>query len=616
MPKSSRPVTVLPIVVREVEVLRIADITPGMRRITLTGARLGAFTCDNGCPHPDFRSPAFDDSIRLMFPYPGEDEPVLPTQRENGVIIPKDRRPLAKAYTVRRHDPTTRELDIDFVKHGTGTATTWAYRAAPGDRVHFGGPSISRAFPTGAEWLLIVGDETALPAIARMLDDAPKDLRAQVFVEIAEDAHRQELRELPGVTVTWLARDGAEAGASTLLLDAVRKADWWDGAPFAWVAGEQAAVRDIRRHLVEERAVPKEDVEFTGYWRRAEVVALEGDSAVTDPEKSAAAFDTFHELSELVPPLAIRAAVGLGIGDLISRGVTDVDALAAASGSDPRALGKLLRYLHTIDLLTETSPAQYGLTEVGEFLANEDWIDVLHPDGADGRGELGVLGLLESVRTGKAAYTSVTGQDFAALRREQWYEDRFLERAARFAAFVAEPLAKSPTVESLDHIVIHAGDAGVIAAEIIAAHPRTRVTICALPAQADWLRRDLPVSIPDAARRDLVTLSEQSIFEPAPASDGVLLVKVLTALPDADAAHVLRRAAENLAPDGNILLVEDTLDTSALDEHDAEADLIALTRDGGGLRTPAELDAVIHAAGLAVDRTEQIGWKTILRVLS
>lgn len=615
MPKSSRPVTVLPIVVREVEVLRIADITPGMRRITLTGARLGAFTCDNGCPHPDFRSPGFDDSIRLMFPYPGEGEPVLPSQRANGVVIPKDRRPLAKAYTVRRHDPATRELDIDFVKHGTGTATTWAYRAEPGDRIHFGGPSISRAFPTGMDRLLVVGDETALPAIARMLDDAPADLRGQVFVEIAEDTHRQELRELPGVTVTWLSRNGAAAGSGSLLLDAVRDADRWDGAPFVWVAGEQAAVRDIRRYLVEERAVPKEDIEFTGYWRRSEVVALAADAAVPDPERTTTAFDTFHELTELVPPLAIRAAVGLGIGDLIARGVTGVDALAGATASDPRALARLLRYLHTIDLLTETGPAQYGLTEVGEFLADEIWIDRLHPDGADGRQELGVLGLVESVRTGKAAYAAVTGQDFAALRREQWYEDKFLEQAARFAAFVAEPLAKSTTVGSLEHIVIHAGDAGVVAAEITAAHPLIRVTICALPAQAEWLRRDLPVSIPDAARRDLVRLSEQSIFESAPGSDGVLLVKVLTTLPDADAVHVLRRAAENLTGDGRILLVEDTFDTSALDEHDAEADLIALTRDGGALRTPAELDAVIHAAGLAVDRTEQIGWKTVLRVV-
>jgi hypothetical protein len=316
-----------------------------------------------------------------------------------------------------------------------------------------------------------------------------------------------------------------------------------------------------------------------------------------------------------VPPIAIRAAIGLGVGDHISRGVTAVDALAAAIGCDARALAKLLRYLHSIEVLTETAPAQYQLTEVGEFLANEDWIEMLHPDGAGGRQEIGILGLAESLRTGQAAYASVTGQDFAALRRDQRYEDKHLERDAHLATFLAEPLAKASALEDIDHLVIHSGAAGVLAAEITQIRPRTRITICALPAQADWLRRDLPVSIPDAGRRDVVTVVEQSLFEPSPACDAVLVVKALAALPDADAAHALRRAAQNLAPGGRVLLVEDTFDTSVLDEHDAEADLLALTRHGSGLRTPDELDDVVHAAGLAVNRTEQIGWRTIMRVL-
>ena len=175
-----------------------------------------------------------------------------------------------------------------------------------------------------------------------------------MFIEVAEGDHRQQLRELPGVEVTWLVRDGAEAGTTTLLLDAVRNCGWWDGRPFAWIAGEQSSVRDIRRHLVEDQRMPKEDIEFTGYWRRGEVIALETDQAVPDPEKTKTPFEKLHDLTELIPPIAIRTAVELDVPELISRGVTSVEDLAIKTDANERALGKLLRYLHTLDILTET----------------------------------------------------------------------------------------------------------------------------------------------------------------------------------------------------------------------------------------------------------------------
>lgn len=616
MPKTSRVMTVHSISLREVEVARVVDVTPGMRRVTLTGSQLGAFTSDNGYPQPAFDSPGFDDAIRLFFPYPGESEPVLPVQKEGRVALPKDRRPLNKVYSVRRWDPAAAELDVDFVNHGVGVAATWAYRTRPGERIHMGGPSVSRGLPEQADWLLVVGDETAVPAIGRLLEELPESARGHVLAEVAEQSHVQSLHAPPGVTVNWLVREGAEAGSTTLLLDAVRALDWPTGRPFAWVAGEQAAVRDIRRHLVEERGLAKEDVEFTGYWRRTEVVPLAADTALPDPDKSTAAFDRFHDLTELIPPVAIRVAVGLGLGDLISRGVTDVAGLAARSGSDERALGKLLRYLHAIDVLNETAPGRYGLTGVGEFLTAELWIDALHPDGAVGRQAAGLLGLAESIRTGEAAYASVTGQDFSALRREPWFEDKYLNKIARIAAFLAEPLAQSKALKGIGHLVIHSGGAGVQAREITAAHPGTRVTLCALPAQAEWLRRDLPASIPEQDRRSHVSVVEQSIFEPSPPADAVLIVKSLAALPDPDAAHALRRAAHNLGSDGRVLLVEDVFDTTQLDEHDAEADLLALTRDGSGLRTEDELEALIKDAGLHIGASHRVGWGATLRELT
>lgn len=616
MPKTSREVTVHPLSLRRAEVARIIDITPGMRRITLTGPQLGSFESDNGYPQPGFVSSGFDDDIRLFFTAPGETEPVLPIQHEGYTERPKDSAPTGRVYSVRRWDPDRSELDIDFVRHGTGVATTWAYRTRVGDSIHFVGPRLSRALPTAADRLLIAGDDTALPAIGRLLEELDADSRAQVFIEIAEEAHRQHLRELPGVEVTWLVRGGAAAGTTSLVLDAVREAQWPDGRVFAWVAGEQSIVRDIRRHLVEDRGMAKEDIEFTGYWRRSEVVALPSDEALPDPERNTAAFERFHDLTELVPPIAIRVAAELGIGDLISRGVDDVAALASRTRSDERALGKLLRYLHTIDVLGEIEPGRYRLTELGEFLTNEFWIDALSPTGAIGRQSLGIFDLAESIRTGNPSFKSVTGQEFAEVRAEQDFEDRLMERVAAFQPALAAPIAHSGLLDGVDHLVIHSGGAGAQAREFTSAHPALRVSICALPAQANWLERDLPASIPDEAQRDRIDVVVQSLFEPSPSADAVFIIRALGALPDADAAHALRQAAVNLGDSGRILLLEDTFDLEDLDEHDAEADLLALTRHGSGLRTEVELASVIAQAGLRHRTSHTVGWGTTIRELT
>ncbi|WP_405572814.1 SIP domain-containing protein [Streptomyces phaeochromogenes] len=607
MPRTSRRLTVHSPTLREVEVVRTVDITPGMRRVTLSGEQLRAFTTADGLVRPPFESAGFDDDLGFYFPYPGQRDPVLPVQGEAKLIVPKDPRPLSRVYTVRRWDPEAGELDVDFVKHGVGAGTTWAYRTRPGDRIHLSGPSTSKAFPTGADWLLVAGDDTALPAIGRLLDELPPDARAQVFIEIAEDSHRQELRELPGVDVTWLVRPGATAGTVSLLTETVRSAEWWSGQAFAWLAGEHTAVRDIRRHLVEDRGVPKEDIDFAGYWRRSEVVVLGADGAVPDPERTVTPFQKLHDLTELVAPIAIRTAVELGVPDLVSRGVTSVTELAAKVGADERALGKLLRYLHTLDVVTETEPCHYALTPVGDVLTLEFIADRLHSAGVVGREMLGIHGLTESVRTGRPAYASVTGQTFDDVRAEQDYEDRHLERLAKFQPTLAEPIATSDLLSGVQHLVIHSGGAGAHAREYVAAHESLRVTICALPAQADWLRRDLPATIPDEQQRARVGVLEQSVFEPSPKADAVLISRAFKTLPDADAAHALRRAAENLAPGGRVLLIEEVFDTDDLDEHDGEADLLGLVCHGSGLRTAAELDAVIARAGLTRRSAHTVG---------
>ncbi|MFF2026220.1 siderophore-interacting protein [Streptomyces sp. NPDC058171] len=264
-----RPLVVFPVALRELVVARTVDVTAGTRRVTLTGDQLGAFTSADGTGWPAFASPGFDDDIRLLFPYPGEREPVLPLIEDGRVTFAEGRRPIARAYTVRRYDPRGRELDVDVVLHGDGVASNWARAVVPGDRMHIAGPGTTRGVPVGADRLLVAGDDTAVPAIARLLEELPDDARGHVFIDVEHVTHVQELPGPAEVDVIWLPRGPSAAARPGALLTAVREMAWADGTWFAWLAGEQSAVQQIRRHLVRDRQLPRSAIDFTGYWKRA-----------------------------------------------------------------------------------------------------------------------------------------------------------------------------------------------------------------------------------------------------------------------------------------------------------------------------------------------------------
>ncbi|GLZ09634.1 hypothetical protein Acsp03_71000 [Actinomadura sp. NBRC 104412] len=615
MPRRARPTFVHTIALRELEVARVVDVTPGLRRVTLTGDQLGSFTGSDGTTFPEFASDGFDDNVRLIFPYPGESEPVLPVYKDGKFKWPTDPPALWRVYTVRRYDAQARELDLDFVKHGVGVATTWAYRAKPGDRLHVGGPSVSRGWPEGYDWFLVAGDDTAIPAIDRLLAELPGGTQAEVYIEVAEESHRIDFPARPGVEVTWVVRNGLAPGTEPLLLQAVREAGRREGSMFAWLAGEQSVVRDLRRYLIEERGVDKSDIDHTGYWRRAEVAALDDDPALPDPERNEEAFEKFHEMSELLPPLAIRAAANLGIADCISRGVRTVPALAQHTGANERSLAKFLRYLQAIELL-EREGDEYKLSKTGEFLTDESVLDHLVSNGVDFRMTQALYGLEAAVRHDRPVLESVTGKDWNALRGDVTFEHRLLEKKSRFAHLLAEPLAKSPVLGDVGEVVVHAAGAGVHADYLTARHPEATVTIVALPTAAEWFRRDLSIGIADTARRDRIRIVEQSVFEKTGPADAVLIIDTLGQHRDAEAKLILRQAAASLSPGGRVLLVEDTFDPDELDEHDAELDILRLTLHGSGYRTEDELKAVIAGAGLRVIATSLVGWGNTVRVLA
>ncbi|WP_394618757.1 SIP domain-containing protein [Lentzea sp. JNUCC 0626] len=614
MPRRARPTFVHTIALRELEVARVVDVTPGLRRVTLTGEQLGSFTGDDGTTFPAFTTEGFDDNVRLIFPYPGESDPVLPVYRDGKFRWPADPPALWRVYTVRRYDAQAGELDIDFVKHGVGVATTWAYRAKAGDRLHVGGPSASSGLPEGYDRFLVIGDDTAIPAIDRLLRELPDGTQADVYVEVAEESHRIDFPARSGVEVTWVVRNGRAAGTESLL-HAVREAGEREGSMFAWLAGEQSVVRDLRRYLIEERGVDKADIDFTGYWRRAEVVALDEDPALPDPERNDEAFEKFHEMSELLPPLAIRTAANLGIADCISRGVRTAAALAQHTGANERSLMKFLRYLQTLELLAREGD-EYQLTETGEFLTDESVLDHLVSTGVDFRMTQAFHGLEAAVRDDRPVLESVTGQDWDALRGDATFEHKRLEDKSRFAQVLAEPLAKSPALAGVGRVVVHAPAAAVHADYLTSGHPEATVDIVALPTAAEWFRSDIPTSIADAARRDRIRIVEQSVFEQTEPADAVLIIDTLGQHRDAEAKLILQRAAASLRPGGRVLVVEATFDVDELDEHDAELDILRLTLHGSGYRTAEELDAVIAGAGLKVVATSLVGWGNTLRVLA
>jgi NADPH-dependent ferric siderophore reductase len=172
-----------------------------------------------------------------------------------------------RTYTIRAL--ADGEMTIDFVVHGDeGLAGPWAASAAPGDTIEFRGPGGEWSPRTGAHWHLFIGDESALPAIASGLDRllvADANARALVFAEVASAEEHYPLAEGPHVHVTWVHRDGDPYGAN--LVDAVLEAELPQGDPEAFVHGNADMVRPLRRYLLGERGLPREQLSVSGYWR-------------------------------------------------------------------------------------------------------------------------------------------------------------------------------------------------------------------------------------------------------------------------------------------------------------------------------------------------------------
>ncbi|CCG05351.1 siderophore-interacting protein [Blastococcus saxobsidens] len=251
-----RPVDVLTVVA-------VTDVTPSVRRVTLSGEPAAVA--------------AAGPTVNLLVPRVGDPAPRWPhVQRDGRIVWPQGSHGVAlRSYTARRQDPAAGEVDIDFVLHGDGPAASWAAAAQPGALLGVAGAASLADRP--ARWLLLAGDETALPAISRLLAAAAPETLGAAYLEVAGPEEEQALVAPPGIALHWLHRGATAPGESTLLVDAFAALDRPEGEDvFAWVGAESATVRAIRADLRGRWGLGRSQHHAIGYWRRGRAMAPAG----------------------------------------------------------------------------------------------------------------------------------------------------------------------------------------------------------------------------------------------------------------------------------------------------------------------------------------------------
>ena len=237
------------------KVLSRTELGPSLVRLELGGEGFSTFP----------ETPSTDAYVKIVFAKPelGLEPPYdLAALRET---LPGEDIPVTRTYTVRSVDRAARTLALDFVVHGDeGLAGPWARDAQPGDRVAFMGPGGAYSPDPQADWHLLAGDLSAVPAIAAALEAMPDDARGLAFLVIDSEADRLELTAPQGVEIIWTT--GAQGGAATELLSTVMQSrPWPEGRVQVFAHGERESIKLVRR-LLKERGIERDQISISGYW--------------------------------------------------------------------------------------------------------------------------------------------------------------------------------------------------------------------------------------------------------------------------------------------------------------------------------------------------------------
>ncbi|MGY2743663.1 siderophore-interacting protein [Arthrobacter sp. UYCu723] len=243
-------------------VLRREQLSPQMVRVVAGGPGFDGYV-NNGF---------VDRYIKIAFPQPGIDYPEPLDLWAIRETMPREEWPHTRTYTVRWVDVQARELAIDFVIHGDeGLAGPWAASARPGDSLVFTGPGGGYNPDPAADWYLFAGDESALPAISAAIESLPEHARGLAFLEVDGDAEIQSLAAPAGVELRWLLRGGVPAGASELLVNAVRDTEWPEGRVQVFAHGERGYMKSLRDVFYGQRGLERGQVSLSGYWAMGRV---------------------------------------------------------------------------------------------------------------------------------------------------------------------------------------------------------------------------------------------------------------------------------------------------------------------------------------------------------
>jgi NADPH-dependent ferric siderophore reductase len=224
---------------RQVTVLDILALSPTMRRFRLGSGDLTGFL------------------------------PALPAQWIKIFFGPCTERPVAgRVYTIRKYDPERKELDVDFVLHGEGPGSNWAENAAIGDVIRIAGPRAGYSAPASAEWIALFGDETALPAIASIVEAVGNRIPAFPYIEVPPGSDGLVEAELSfGTEIHCISKAGSASAASGLV-SAARGFTCRPGNGEIWIAAEASIAQLIKNHFLIHSPVPRERIRSAGYWKR------------------------------------------------------------------------------------------------------------------------------------------------------------------------------------------------------------------------------------------------------------------------------------------------------------------------------------------------------------
>lgn len=243
-------------------VLRTEQLSPHMVRIIAGGPGFAGYA------NNDF----VDRYVKIVFPQPGVDYQLPLDLWAIRETMPRDQWPYTRTYTVRWVDEAAQELAIDFVVHGDeGLAGPWALAAQPGDALVFTGPGGAYNPAPDADWYLFAGDDAALPAIAASIESLPANAKGLAFLEVDSDADILDIAAPDGVELRWLFRSGVPAGSSSILLDALGKAQWLPGRVDVFAHGERGYMKGLRDIFFKQRGLERSQVSLSGYWAQGRV---------------------------------------------------------------------------------------------------------------------------------------------------------------------------------------------------------------------------------------------------------------------------------------------------------------------------------------------------------